>query len=197
MAFVAFLVALFVLSFIKLSKVSYQLIFTVTFFIIAASVIFFVPTMNERFVEILGSEVNSTNVRWTIYSCAIELVKDNWITGVSVEHLQPSLNACYKTAAEGIGFPRYNTHNEYLNLLCGKGVFGLLAFLTLIAMLVKKAARHPDYFSFCIIFCLVCVSENILERQIGVFFITVLGGLYGFHYPSSRQLEEANEFNNA
>ena len=141
----------------------------------------YVPTMYERITEVFESDSNSTNVRAMIYSCSVELAKDHWLTGVSVERLQFYLNICYTQFGdiEGRLMPKFNTHNEYLNLICGKGILALSSFVILLVALFKKAIRQPDFLSFCILFALVCLTENLLERQIGVFFFTLIGGLYG------------------
>jgi O-antigen ligase len=185
MVFISFGVAALVLTIMRMNKWSHRLTMILAFIGLTAMSVQFVPTMHERFVEIFESESNSTNVREMIYSCTIEIVKDNWITGVSVEKLQFYLNVCYSQfALDGnTVVPNYNTHNEYLNLLCGKGVLGLASFLLLLTLLFKKALSQPDFLSFCLLFSLACLAENLLERQIGVFFFCIIGGLYGVYLP--------------
>ena len=68
------------------------------------------------------------------YDCSLELAKEYWLFGVGVERLQFILDMCYGqfTAVNGETYFQYNTHNEYLNVLCGKGIIGLMAFLGLL-----------------------------------------------------------------
>jgi len=195
MVFISSVVAVMVLTLMRLKKWRYRLITVLAFIGLTVLSIQFVPTMHERFIEIFDLETNSTNVRLTIYSCAIELLKDDWLTGVSVEHLQSSLNACYTrtSSVEDVVFPNYNTHNEYLNLLCGKGVLALSSFIVLMILLFKKALRHPDFLSFCILFSMACIAENLLERQIGVFFFCIIGSLYGVYLPRTMHRNQSQE----
>ncbi|HEY0976085.1 MAG TPA: O-antigen ligase family protein [Flavobacteriales bacterium] len=146
-----------------------------------------VPSLRERMREVMGDGSNSTRDRLYIHSCAMGVAKSYWLTGVSVEKLQPSLDLCYAAleAPDTVLEKHYNTHNEYLNILCGKGIVGLLLFAALLFLLVRRGWRDPLLLSFCILFATVCLTEDLLERQIGVFFFSVFGAVLGMRPSAS------------
>ena len=148
--------------------------------LLAGSVI---PTLRERFVEMVSIAENSTNVRSMIYSCSLELIKDNWIFGVGVEPLQFYLDICYQqfTVFTAKHYFQYNTHNEFLNVLAAKGVFGLAALLLVFGRLAYIAKTSLPLLAFTIMFGVICLTENLLERQIGVFTLALIGTLLLMH----------------
>jgi O-antigen ligase len=76
---------------------------------------------------------------------------------------------------------KYNPHNQYLSLLSGHGLVGLVLFGIIIAYFIKSCFQHKDYFFFevLLIFLISGLTESILERQKGVVaFVLLLFLLY-------------------
>lgn len=185
MAIVAFTLATLVLIFTALNNRRTKALISAGLILLVIAGAMFVPTLNSRVDETFSSGMNSTRMRLTINSCSLEMAKAYWLTGVSVERLQPSLNLCYGQlgASDSMVSLNYNTHNEYLNILCAKGIAGLSLFLLILFLLIKKGLKQPLLLSFVIIFAMACLTENLLERQIGVFFFSLLVGLLGIYSP--------------
>jgi hypothetical protein len=183
MAIGSLVVATLVLIFRKPGRVRAKLLLSSGLLLVVVAAVVVVPTLNSRVTEVFASNMNSTRVRLFINSCGWGVAKAYWLTGVSVERLQPSLDLCYDHlgASEMMVRSNYNTHNEYLNVLCGKGIGGLFLFLLLLFLLLRKGSHQPLLLSFCILFALACLTEDLLERQIGVFFFSLLGGLLGIY----------------
>ena len=155
----------------------------------------FIPTVNIRLMEVFQNGLNSTNIREMIYSCSWDLARNNMIFGVGIEKLQFSLDICYTQFSmfTGSEYFQYNTHNEYLNVLCGKGIFGLLSFIFLLFNLAKQSKGKLLLQAFIILFFTTCLTENLLERQVGVFLLGVVGGVLGFSQSKDLQAKIDNQ----
>ena len=152
--------------------------------------IFSFPSFSDRFKELVDTKDNSTSVRYTIYECDKEIAVESGLFGVGVESLQNKLNSCY----ESQNMPEehltlaYNTHNEYFNFLCGKGVLGLLLFCGLLVYMFMVLRKKPLFLPFFLSVLLVSLTENILERQIGVFFVALFGmSLMGYEIQAKEK----------
>ena len=143
------------------------------------------PPLQSRLLEVFSSESNSTTVRSVIWSCSVDQLKQNWLLGSGVEHFQENLNLCYKekNAWGDMNGIVYNTHNEYLNVWCTKGILGFALFIVLIVLLFAKAKSNPQFTSFLIIFFTICFTENLLERQMGVMFFALFSSVLLFFSP--------------
>lgn len=143
------------------------------------------PSLSHRLKELVDTKDNSTSVRYTIYECDTEIALQSGLFGVGVESLQNKLNNCYKSKnmpEEHLALA-YNTHNEYFNFLCGKGVVGLILFCGLLVFMFISLRKKPLFLPFFLSVLLVSLTENILERQIGVFYVALFGmSLIGYDF---------------
>jgi O-antigen ligase len=73
-----------------------------------------------------------------------------------------------------------NAHSQYLSFLLKAGVPGLLLFFYVIFYGFARAIKSRDFIflSFMIIFSVVCVSENVLDLNKGVFFYAFFYSLF-------------------
>jgi putative inorganic carbon (HCO3(-)) transporter len=70
--------------------------------------------------------------RAVLWSCALSMARDHWLTGVGMEN--------FRVLKVHYGFPnvgmaevmRYNAHNVYLEMLADLGIVGLASFLWLL-----------------------------------------------------------------
>lgn len=150
---------------------------------VSALAVLFIPSVNQRISEMFSDQGNSTNMRYEIYHCATNVVKEHGWTGTSVERLQQTLNDCYHSTGTILKDTNidYNTHNEYLNIWGGKGIVGFVLFLLLLLHLFYKSWKHPIFLGSVVIIALICLTENILERQIGVFFFATWIAFFAIH----------------
>jgi len=160
--------------------------------------IIFIPNLNQRFSELeitsfsipQNSEINSTNQRLGIYHCSFELLKKNFVLGLGTAKLQQKLNECYKSIhISELEKRDYNTHNEYLNIWLGMGFIGLLLFLSILFLSFRKSMSNIEHFIFLVLFCFLCLTENILSRQHGVFFFVIVN--YFFVFANSKQIDKS------
>jgi O-antigen ligase len=79
--------------------------------------------------------------RAVLWSCALSMARDHWLTGVGMEN--------FRVLKVHYGFPnvgmaevmRYNAHNVYLEMLADLGIVGLASFLWLLLLRTDGVAR--------------------------------------------------------
>lgn len=177
MALIAFILAAIYTIWIHVKSVKVRIGFLSLMIVAVGVAVFSFPSFSERLKELIVTKDNSTSVRYIIYACDSEIAVQSGFFGIGVESLQNELNACYqsKNMASDHLSRAYNTHNEYFNLLCGKGIIGLLLFVGLLAYLFVLKRKQALFIPFFLCIVLVSLTENILERQIGVFFFALFG----------------------
>jgi O-antigen ligase len=164
------LIILFVIDkgFKNYRKVLYPVI------IVGAIVLF---TNNRRMSELLNVESYnkistnfSTGIRIGVYKCSLKLVKENWILGYGLGDSQDALNSCYYEYDELLYKDKYNSHNQYLDILLKSGIIGLLFFLFFLFSNIRNCFKRKDLIAFCVLlfYAFNFLTENILARQTGI-----------------------------
>lgn len=83
----------------------------------------------------------------------------------------------------------FDPHNQYLYVLIGNGVVGLVIFVTLLGLSSIHAFQSKNYFvlGFLFLFAALCVTESALELQKGIVFFALLFPLLVFHHNRDSQ----------
>ena len=166
------------------------------FYLLFTLSMIFIPSLNQRLSELnfnkievpKNNDINSTNLRFGIYHCSFELLKNNFIWGIGTAKLQQELNKCYTSInITELLNKNYNTHNEYLNVWLSLGVFGILVFLSILILSFKKSKMNDEHYLFMFLFCIFCLTENLLSRQHGVFMFVIFN--YYFLFPKTKQVK--------
>ena len=147
--------------------------------ILFGGLFFLVPSFKQKINEIQLTNVqvpteennNSFNIRTGILSCSMEVLKNNWLTGLGAGGSYDALNACYKNLDfETYQNEKFNTHNQYLDYwIC----FGLLGVGLLVWLLVSTIGfSFNNSFSvgwiIVLVFAITMLTENVLSRYYGV-----------------------------
>lgn len=146
---------------------------------------------NTRVKEIIDTKLelptvenfNSVNIRVGIYSCTFDLLKENWLLGVTPGDLQEEMNSCYDS--KGMPFiseRNYNTHNEFFNQWLSFGIIGpfLLIFMFSIALYKAVSTRNFLFIGFLVICIMTCLTENLYERYHGTMFFSFFYSFFMF-----------------
>lgn len=188
MALVGFIVCLVYLCLQSLTnkKLKFSLIIFIP--IITVTIVYFSP-LKERYTNLFSKELvlphknqqpHEVNYRYAILYCTTNIIKDHFFIGVGPDNAQKSLNKCYDTftykSYEDFTKVTYNTHNQYLDQMLKFGVIGLLLFLFSLFYFFKKI--DVLYQVFMIMIALSFLTENILDRQIGVVFFSLLNTMF-------------------
>ncbi|SHI70104.1 O-antigen ligase family protein [Algibacter luteus] len=127
---------------------------------------------------------NSTNVRYGIYYCSIEVIKKNVFLGVGIGDLQKELNSCFhNTIGAKVYFWRdFNTHNQFLFFFASAGILGVISFIFSIFASIYFAITWKDslFLFFILSVLIVFLTENVLSRSDGVIFYSFFNSLMLF-----------------
>lgn len=178
---ISLLVSILIYFFLKIKKIKYKLSLVLVFSIIIISFFQFNRRMNELIKIETYIEVNSNysnSYRYQTYKCAYELLKNKIITGYGVGNAQLKLNVCYLENGAKTMVDKYNTHNQYLDIILKTGIFGLTLFLFFLFsnFLIGKKSKNNLVIVIIIFYSIVFLTENLLLRQSGVilFYFLVL-----------------------
>ncbi len=132
---------------------------------------------NEALVLPATQTNNTLSIRTGIYTCALSLLKSNWLLGLTPGDLQINLNNCYgNIGADNLKKEEYNTHNEYLNKWLCFGIIGFASFiaLLLIPFIISYKQNNSLFICFIILMSISLFSENMFSRQYGLFFFLII-----------------------
>ena len=166
------------------------LIVAITCFVVAMVLI---PSISSRLNEINSTENNGTSIRTTIWSCSTDLIQENPIKGVGLENVQHKLNACYEEKNKYLATLNhdYNTHNEFLNQWASFGIIGCLALLLLLGAFFYYSKKQIIFLVFSLLVSTSLLTENLLERQMGIFFVAIFGGLFVFNFSIKHSINKS------
>lgn len=136
-----------------------------------------IPTIEQRTKELFKKETyleykrhNSTSIRLSILRCGLNISGNNLFFGVGMGDVENELIDCYETISYDLVQRKYNSHNQYLSILIGTGLFGLLVFLVFLVYNLMLSYKFNKKATFLIIvfYTINMLSENLLERQNGI-----------------------------
>lgn len=125
-----------------------------------------------------GDRAESRMLRWKL---AWQLVEQSPLAGYgSGAELNILENKYFANKFYKSYLVQLNAHNEYLSFLLQAGIAGLALFLYILYYGFTAAIKRKDFIflSFIIIICIVSFSENILDRNKGVFFYAFFFSLF-------------------
>lgn len=102
--------------------------------------------------------------------------EENVFLGTGTGDGQDFIDSVYKEhKMDTGGYLGFNMHNQYLEYLIKFGFIGLLFFITIVFLFLKKAIQNKDalYLWFLIIFLSFSFTESTLEVHRGIVFFTL------------------------
>jgi O-antigen ligase len=130
-----------------------------------------ITTLNIDKIDKTSSE--STSVRFLIWQQALDIIKHNFLIGVTVGDANDTLYAAYKqNGLTGALEHKLNAHNQFMQTFIGLGCIGffslcLLTFWQFIKAILKK---HFLLFVFSLLILLNFLVESMLETITGTLF---------------------------
>ena len=172
----------------------------VVFVLLSLITVFFVrsvPSANNRCLQTFqrvkeARDLRTADIRWYIWESSLDVIEEHPIWGVGTGDVRDSLTEKQREA----GIPSFNSHNQFLNTWVAVGIFGLLAFVVLLLMSLWRSFRYKSllYFVFLLIIIGNCLTESILEKQMGlVFFVYFDSYLYAFVSVRNEKRGDASE----
>ncbi len=125
----------------------------------------------NRFVAI----PDSINERVTIWQGWWNVFRESPFFGYGTGDAQQALDqGNYLLGNDFFIFYKYNTHNQYLDILLRYGIAGFSVFLLMLFQSYKIAYQNRNalLLIFLILICIFFLTENILQRQHGIVFFS-------------------------
>lgn len=138
--------------------------------------------------EISEENWNGLTLRLAIWSCAWEVVKDNPIVGIGTGDYPKALFDSYEKKGFKYGIQKsYGSHNQYMYFLLITGSMGLILFLASLTYPIWYAWRDGNYLYVIVtlLIMMAFLTENFLNRYIGIFFFALIQGMLLFN-PSDK-----------
>jgi hypothetical protein len=111
--------------------------------------------------------------RFEFWKASIGIIRENWLTGVGTGDMNEAFQQQYQKMHSKLApDQRWRSHNQFLSIIIGFGIFGFLYFLFSILYPPYALGRFSDYFFliFFIIAILSMIPEDTIESQAGVTF---------------------------
>jgi len=160
--------------------------------------VLWISPLKERYVSALKTEMilphkgqmpHEVNYRYGIWYCTMENIKEHLLFGVNPDQAQNELNSCYSQfdyqSYEDFTKVNYNTHNQYLDQFLKFGIVGLILFIVCFGYFLPKA--EVLYQTFGVIVAVSFLTENYLDRQMGVVFIALFNTLFVIYNNNKRE----------
>ncbi len=124
------------------------------------------------------------DARIYIWYGAINVIEDNFWTGVGVANSEVALDEFFKKMEYQIGVDfDFNSHNQFLDIWVESGVFGFLLAIGIfvVALVISIKKRNFLLFAFIGIMFINLLFESMLNRFSGVAFFALFLSILAFH----------------
>lgn len=123
-----------------------------------------------------GNPTGSTVMqRLEFWKASLGLIKDNWLHGVGTGDMNIAFQQQYEKMNSKLSpDQRWRSHNQYMSVCIGFGIFGLIWFLFAVFYPPIATRRFDDYFFlvFFIIAMIAMLTDDTIESQMGVTFFS-------------------------
>jgi O-antigen ligase len=128
-------------------------------------------------------DVNGLTGRIAMWTCAKDVIKNNFWLGVGTGDIDDELIAEYHKKDFRVGyFWKYNAHNQYIQTFLGQGFVGFCLLMALFIIPFIYGCRKRDYLylSFCVLFFSLCITETTFTNVKGVCFFAFFNSFFIF-----------------
>ncbi len=121
--------------------------------------------------------------RLEFWKASLGIIKENWLTGVGTGDMNEAFQQQYEKMKSKLApDQRWRSHDQFLSIFVGFGIFGFLWFLFAILYPAVALGKFRDYFFlvFFIIAVLSMITEDTIESQLGVTFFAFFYSFFLF-----------------
>jgi hypothetical protein len=144
-----------------------------------------------------GNPTGSTVMqRVEFWKASIGIIRDHWLTGVGTGDMNEAFAYQYEKMNSKLApDQRWRSHNQFLSIWIGFGIFGLIWFVIALFYPPIMMKRTTDYFMaiLIIITVLSMMTEDTIESQTGVTFFAMLYSLFLFSKSPNPQIMTTND----
>ncbi len=131
-----------------------------------------------------GNPTGSTIMqRLEFWKASVGIIKEHWLWGVGTGDMNIAFKVQYEKMHTKLApDQRWRSHNQYLSIFIGFGIFGFIWFLVSIFRPPLMLHRYRDYFFlvFLVISLMSMLTEDTIESQTGVSFFAFFYALFLF-----------------
>lgn len=148
----------------------------------------------SQFIENNVNNIESNTVRLVVWTISTNMIIENpFGVGLGDEN-DLLMREYYKHGYTGYAERRLNPHQQFLQTGISIGWLGILTLLTLFISLIIASYRTGDLALYIGAICISvsCLFESMLERQVGVIFLSILlfyVALTRFEQQTSKSVE--------
>lgn len=138
---------------------------------------------NEHSFSFLSITQTNDATRAERWKCAVELIREQPVTGYGTGEEKAKLSEMYtKYHLSNSLVNNFDAHNQYLGFMIRSGIFGLCAYLLLLAYGLYCALKKKNYIHICLLLILAITSltENALDSNKGIVFFAFFNTLLVF-----------------
>ncbi|WP_431157039.1 O-antigen ligase family protein [Winogradskyella poriferorum] len=204
--FLTFLIIIGYLIFDRYRGSRKNLAIATTTAIVGIIILFSTNTMlRERFEDIISvgksenvSRFGGGKLRMYKWQTALSIFKENPIFGIGNGDIKVEMDKKYALLDQDeFDLFGYNAHNQYLDALATKGVFGLMVLLLFIGgslyfSMVNSSHYSKLLFVLILINLISFITENILDINKGIVFLFFFYGLLCSNLDFNRKLTNEN-----
>lgn len=153
-----------------------------------------VPYLNSRVKQSVYHF--TTDPRYQLLKSNVNVFLKDPLLGVGIGDVQDALAAEYVRTENTEAYQdKYNSHNDWFQVLITTGIVGLILFIYLIFELVREAWLTKDLYriSFLLFFAVISMTESILERNKGVIFFSFFVTFFFILKPPAHHSTEPDE----
>jgi O-antigen ligase len=121
---------------------------------------------------------NSVNLRLLEWQASLSTIKKSWFLGVGTGDGQDAMKTYYASYNSSTVKMDFNSHNQYFETILELGIIGLISLLGCLFLPVFRPGHSILYFSFILLFGLMCLTESMLARQKGIVFFMIFQSLF-------------------
>lgn len=164
-------------------------------FLIVSTSISFIPTLKAKLDEIvsgkentipldqdasLGRGWNGIAMRKAVWLCSIDAINQSPWIGVGTGDGQDALQIVYENRQFYFAsrFNRFNTHNQYLQVIVNYGFLGVFLWIVSLFYLLKVNRSNWLVIALIFIFVFAMLTESMLETNKGVVLMAFLLSIF-------------------
>lgn len=137
---------------------------------------------DDQYRKTFFDKIAKHEPRFIIWNCSLDIIKNdlNYVFGNGFNTVKDQLVSCYENEIEldhkrdWFVESRFNTHNQFLDLLMSSGIIGLVLFSMMLFYVYKESKK--DFYVMALIsaLLLILLVDNIFHRQIGNYLFTII-----------------------
>ncbi len=160
--------------------------------VIFTTLVLMIPLNRERFKDAINyknqyelkRKWGEQQIRYLIWNSSLELISNNFYTGVGTGDVQDELQSTYvKNEYISLTYfsnTQFNAHNQFLEIGVELGIGGMITLLLVLLVPLWYAFKNKNmlYAVFLLVFFISCLTESMLERQNGIVFYAFFNSLF-------------------